>query len=61
MGSTATKTCCAWPDPAAPNRRHAERPPSGGLLFALDRGAEREFNPGRGPHHWGKRKLARDR
>jgi hypothetical protein len=32
-----------------------------GMLRALNRDAEREFNPDRRNTHWGKRKLARDR
>lgn len=32
-----------------------------GMLRALNRHVEREFNPGRKDTHWGKRKLARDR
>ena len=32
-----------------------------GMLRALNRHVEREFNPDRKDHHWGKRKLARDR
>jgi hypothetical protein len=32
-----------------------------GTLRALNRHVEREFNPDRKDHHWGKRKLARDR
>jgi hypothetical protein len=32
-----------------------------GMLRALNRHAEREFNPDRKDHRWGKRKLARDR
>ncbi|SRR5258708_11063216 len=32
-----------------------------GIMRALNRGVERVFNPDRKDHHWGKRKLARDR
>ena len=32
-----------------------------GMLSALNRHAERVFNPDRKDPHWGKRKLARDR
>jgi hypothetical protein len=32
-----------------------------GVMMALNRGQVREFNPDRKDHHWGKRKLARDR
>jgi hypothetical protein len=32
-----------------------------GMLRALNGHVEREFNPDRKDHHWGKRKLARDR
>ena len=32
-----------------------------GMLRALNRHVERVFNPDRKDHHWGKRKLARDR
>ncbi len=32
-----------------------------GMLRALNRHVEREFNPDRKDPHWGKRKLARDR
>jgi hypothetical protein len=32
-----------------------------GMLRALNRDVEREFNPDRRNTHWGKRKLARDR
>jgi hypothetical protein len=32
-----------------------------GIMRALNRHIEREFNPERKDHHWGKRKLARDR
>ena len=32
-----------------------------GVMRALDRHVERVFNPDRNDHHWGKRKLARDR
>jgi hypothetical protein len=32
-----------------------------GVMRALNRHAERVFNPDRKDHHWGKRKLARDR
>jgi cob(I)alamin adenosyltransferase len=32
-----------------------------GIMRALNRRVEREFNPDRKPHHWGKRKLKRDR
>jgi hypothetical protein len=32
-----------------------------GVMRALDRNVERVFNPDRKDHHWGKRKLARDR
>jgi len=32
-----------------------------GVMRALNRDVERVFNPDRKPHHWGKRKLARDR
>jgi hypothetical protein len=32
-----------------------------GVLRALNRNVERAFSPGRRDHHWGKRKLARDR
>jgi hypothetical protein len=32
-----------------------------GMLRALNRRVEREFNPDRKDTHWGKRKLARDR
>jgi hypothetical protein len=31
------------------------------VLLALNRGHVRVFNPDRKDHHWGKRKLARDR
>jgi hypothetical protein len=31
-----------------------------GMLRALNRNAERAFNPGRKETHWGKRKLKRD-
>jgi hypothetical protein len=31
-----------------------------GVMRALNRQHVREFNPDRKPHHWGKRKLARD-
>ena len=31
------------------------------IMRALNRQIEREFNPNRKDHHWGKRKLARDR
>jgi hypothetical protein len=32
-----------------------------GVMRPLNRGHVREFNPDRKDHHWGKRKLARDR
>jgi hypothetical protein len=32
-----------------------------GVMRALNRSVVREFNPERKDHHWGKRKLARDR
>ena len=32
-----------------------------GVMRALNRNVEREFNPDRKETHWGKRKLARDR
>ena len=32
-----------------------------GMMRALNRHVERVFNPDRKDHHWGKRKLARDR
>lgn len=32
-----------------------------GIMRALNRHAERVFNPDRKEHHWGRRKLARDR
>ena len=32
-----------------------------GVMQALNRRVVREFNPDRKEHHWGKRKLARDR
>jgi hypothetical protein len=32
-----------------------------GVMRALNRRVERAFNPDRKDHHWGKRKLARDR
>jgi hypothetical protein len=32
-----------------------------GVMKALNRHHVREFNPDRKPHHWGRRKLARDR
>ena len=32
-----------------------------GIMRALHRHVERVFNPDRKEHHWGKRKLARDR
>ena len=32
-----------------------------GVMRALNRHVERVFNTGRKDHHWGKRKLARDR
>jgi hypothetical protein len=32
-----------------------------GVMRALNRHVEREFNPDRKDHDWGKRKLARDR
>jgi hypothetical protein len=32
-----------------------------GMMQALNRHHVREFNPDRKDHHWGKRKLARDR
>jgi hypothetical protein len=32
-----------------------------GIMRALNRHVERVFNPERKDHHWGKRKLARDR
>jgi hypothetical protein len=32
-----------------------------GFMRALNRHVVREFNPDRKDHHWGKRKLARDR
>jgi hypothetical protein len=32
-----------------------------GVMKALNRHVERVFNPDRKDHHWGKRKLARDR
>jgi hypothetical protein len=32
-----------------------------GMLRALNRHVERVFDPSRKDHHWGKRKLARDR
>jgi hypothetical protein len=32
-----------------------------GIMRALNRGHVREFNPDRKDHHWGKRRLARDR
>jgi len=32
-----------------------------GVMRALNRRVERTFNPDRKDHHWGKRKLARDR
>ena len=32
-----------------------------GMMRALNRHVERVFDPSRQPHHWGKRKLARDR
>jgi hypothetical protein len=32
-----------------------------GVMRALNRHRVREFNPDRKDHHWGRRKLARDR
>jgi hypothetical protein len=32
-----------------------------GIMRALNRHAERVFNPSRKDQHWGRRKLARDR
>jgi hypothetical protein len=32
-----------------------------GVMRALNRNVVREFNPDRKDHHWGRRKLARDR
>ena len=32
-----------------------------GIMRALNRRVERVFNPDRKDHHWGRRKLARDR
>lgn len=32
-----------------------------GVMRALNRNVERVFNPDRKEHHWGRRKLARDR
>ncbi len=32
-----------------------------GVMRALNRHVERVFNPDRKDHHWGRRKLARDR
>jgi hypothetical protein len=32
-----------------------------GLMRALNRHVERVFDPSRKDHHWGRRKLARDR
>jgi len=32
-----------------------------GVVRALNRHVERVFNPDRKDHHWGRRKLARDR
>jgi hypothetical protein len=32
-----------------------------GFMQALNRGHVREFNPSRKDHHWGRRKLVRDR
>jgi len=32
-----------------------------GFMRALNRNVVREFNPDRKEHHWGRRKLARDR
>jgi hypothetical protein len=32
-----------------------------GVMKALNRNRQRVFNPDRKDHHWGKRKLARDR
>jgi hypothetical protein len=32
-----------------------------GVMRALNRQVERVFNPNRKDHHWGRRKLARDR
>lgn len=32
-----------------------------GVMRALNRHVERVFNPARKDHHWGRRKLARDR
>ena len=32
-----------------------------GVMRALNRNVERVFDPNRKEHHWGKRKLARDR
>jgi hypothetical protein len=32
-----------------------------GVMRALNRHVERMFHPDRKEHHWGKRKLARDR
>jgi hypothetical protein len=32
-----------------------------GIMSALNRHVERVFNPDRKEHHWGRRKLARDR
>jgi hypothetical protein len=32
-----------------------------GVMRALNRHVERVFNPERKDHHWGRRKLARDR
>ena len=32
-----------------------------GVMRALNRGHVREFDPSRKDHHWGRRKLARDR
>jgi hypothetical protein len=32
-----------------------------GVMRALNRRIERVFNPDRKDHHWGRRKLARDR
>ena len=32
-----------------------------GIMRALNRHLERVFNPDRKDHHWGKRKLKRDR
>jgi hypothetical protein len=59
LGVEKETQCGKW------RNRRRERPPSMfariGVMRALNRHVEQEFNPDRKEKHWGRRKLARDR